>query len=80
MSEYKKSRQRVEPQTGEKQERTETFMPLLQFITSSGKSKAFYRKLIVRAIEDALVLLMLCCGIWVICTVVGTFFHLMGVV
>jgi hypothetical protein len=33
----------------------------------------------VRAIEDAVVLLMLGIGIWLVCTVVGGIFRLLGV-
>ena len=53
-------------------------MSLTQFIRRATKSQ-YFRSLIVRAIEDAIVLLVLCIGIWLVCTVVGGVFRLLGV-
>jgi len=53
-------------------------MSLTQFIRRAAKSQ-YFRSLIVRAIEDAIVLLVLCIGIWLTCTVVGGVFRLLGV-
>ena len=54
-------------------------MSLSQFITRCRESKAYFRGLVIRAIEDACVLLMLGVGIWALCVVVGILFKLMGV-
>jgi len=53
-------------------------MSLSQFIRRAAKSQ-YFRQLVVRAIEDAVVLLMLGIGIWLVCTVVGGIFRLLGV-
>lgn len=42
-------------------------------------TKADFRKLIIRVIEDACVLLLMVIGIWLVCTVVGGVFRLLGV-
>jgi len=53
-------------------------MSLSKFIKNAAKSQ-YFRALIVRAIEDAVILFMLCIGIAVVCTVVGGVFRLLGV-
>lgn len=42
-------------------------------------NKRYWRGLIVRAIEDALVLLLLCIAIRLICTILGGVFDALGV-
>ena len=41
--------------------------------------KAYYRGLIVRAIEDAVVWIVMSAAIWTICHLVGGIFQLLGV-
>ena len=41
--------------------------------------KAYFRRLVVRAIEDALVLLLMGAAIWSLCFVVGGALNLLGV-
>lgn len=53
-------------------------MSLSNFIKNAAKSQ-YVRALIVRAIEDAVILLTLVIGIWLVCTVVGGIFRLLGV-
>lgn len=53
-------------------------MSLTQFIKRAAKSQ-YVRQLVVRAIEDAVILLTLVIGIWLVCTVVGGVFRLLGV-
>lgn len=53
-------------------------MSLSNFIRRAAKSQ-YVRQLVVRAIEDAVVLFMLGVGIAVICVVVGGVFRLLGV-
>ena len=53
-------------------------MSLTQFIRKAARSQ-YFRRLVVRAIEDAVILLMMVVGIWLICTVVGGVFKLLGV-
>lgn len=53
-------------------------MSLTQFIKRAAKSQ-YFRALIVRAIEDAIVLFCIGIGIAVVCTVVGGVFRLLGV-
>lgn len=53
-------------------------MSLSNFIRRAAKSQ-YFRQLIVRAIEDAIILLMLGLGIAVVCTVVSGVFRLLGV-
>ena len=53
-------------------------MSLSQFIRRAAKSQ-YFRQLVVRAIEDAIVLLVLCIGIWLVCAAVGVVFRLLGV-
>lgn len=53
-------------------------MSLTQFIKRAAKSQ-YVRQLIVRAIEDAIVLFCIGIGIAVVCTVVGGVFRLLGV-
>lgn len=54
-------------------------MSLSNYITKCRESKAYFRGLVVRAIEDCCILLMLGVGIWAICAVVGGVFRLLGV-
>ena len=53
-------------------------MSLSQFIKRAARSQ-YVRQLVVRAIEDACILLMLGVGIWLVCPVVGGVFRLLGV-
>jgi hypothetical protein len=53
-------------------------MSLTQFIKRAAKSQ-YFRQLVIRAIEDAVILLMLGIGIAVVCTVVGGVFRILGV-
>lgn len=79
MKDNKKSRSRVQPQAGQEQKGVATFMSLPHFITKCRRSKAYFRGLVVRAIEDAIIYIILGVGIWVICIAVGGFFRLLGV-
>ena len=54
-------------------------MLLSDFITKCAKNKTYFRGLVVRAIEDAIMLLIGVIGIWLVCTVVGGVFRLLGV-
>ena len=54
-------------------------MSLSNFITKCRNSKAYFRGLIVRAIEDAVVLLIGCVAIWAICWLVTGIFRALGV-
>lgn len=54
-------------------------MSLTNFITKCRASKAYFRALVVRAIEDACVLLMLGVAVAVVCVIVGGLFRLLGV-
>ena len=53
-------------------------MSLSNFIRRAAKSQ-YFRQLIVRAIEDAIVLFCIGVGIAVVCVVVGGVFRLLGV-
>ena len=53
-------------------------MSLTQFIKRAAKSQ-YVRQLVVRVIEDAIMLLIGVIGIWLVCTVVGGLFRLLGV-
>ena len=53
-------------------------MSFTQFIKKIGKSQ-YFRQLVIRAIEDAIVLFLIGVGIWAVCWFVGTFFRLLGV-
>ncbi len=53
-------------------------MSLTQFIKRAAKSQ-YVRQLVVRAIEDACILLMLGVGIWVVCAVAGAALKWLGV-
>jgi hypothetical protein len=53
-------------------------MSLSNFIRNVTKSQ-YFRRLVVRAIEDACILLMLGVTIWAICWVVGGIFRILGV-
>jgi len=53
-------------------------MSLTQFIKRAAKSQ-YFRQLVIRAIEDAIVLFCIGVGIAVVCTVVGGVFRLLGV-
>jgi len=54
-------------------------MSLIQFITKCRESKQYFRGLVVRAIEDACILLMLGVAVWAVCTVAGWIFRALGV-
>ena len=54
-------------------------MSLSDFIRNCRESKAYFRGLIVRAIEDAVMLFIIGVGIWAVCAVVGYVFKLLGV-
>ena len=53
-------------------------MSLTQFIKRAAKSQ-YVRQLVVRAVEDGCVFLVMAIGIWLVCTVVGGIFRLLGV-
>ena len=53
-------------------------MSLSNFIRNATKSQ-YFRQLVVRAIEDAIILFCIGVGIAVICVVVGGVFRLLGV-
>lgn len=53
-------------------------MSLSNFIRNVTKSQ-YFRSLVVRAIEDAIILFCIGIGIAVVCTVVGGVFRLLGV-
>lgn len=53
-------------------------MPLSQFIRRAAKSQ-YFRALVVRAIEDAIVLFLMGVGIWAICWLAGEILQKMGV-
>jgi len=42
-------------------------------------TKAQFRALVVRAVEDAIMILIGVVGIWLVCTIVGGLFRIMGV-
>ena len=54
-------------------------MLLSDFITKCAKNKVYFRNLIVRAIEDFIVLFIGGVAIWAICWVVTGIFRLLGV-
>ena len=54
-------------------------MPLSNFITRITKSKAYFRRLVVRAIEDGIILFGICVAIAVVCYVCGSLLSMMGV-
>ena len=54
-------------------------MSLLNVITKCRASKAYFRGLVVRAIEDAIVLFLGGVLIWAICILVGGIFRALGV-
>ena len=54
-------------------------MLLSDFITKCRNSKAYFRGLVVRAIEDAIILFLGGAAIWSLCWVVGHAFNIMGV-
>ena len=56
-----------------------SLMSFQYFIKQCRESKAYFRALIVRAIEDAVMLFIIGVGIWAVCAVVGCIFRLMGV-
>ena len=53
-------------------------MSLTQFIRRAAKSQ-YFRALVVRAIEDACILMMLGVGIWTVCAVAGAALKWLGV-
>ncbi len=53
-------------------------MSLTQFIKRAAKSQ-YFRQLVVRAIEDAVVLFMLGIGIWALCAFAEAVLGSMGV-
>lgn len=54
-------------------------MSLSNFITKCRDSKAYFRGLVVRAIEDAIILFIGGVAIWAICVIVGGIFRALGV-
>ena len=54
-------------------------MSLSNFITKCRASKAYFRGLVVRAIEDAIILFLGGVAIWAICWLVGGIFRALGV-
>ena len=54
-------------------------MPLTNFITKCRESKAYFRGLVVRAIEDAVILFMLGVGIAAACVLLSAAVKWLGV-
>ena len=54
-------------------------MSLSNFITKCRNSKAYFRGLVVRAIEDGIILFLGGVAIWALCWLVGGIFRLLGV-
>ncbi len=54
-------------------------MLLTDFITKCRESKPYFRGLVVRAIEDAIILFIGGVAIWAICVIVGGIFRALGV-
>ena len=54
-------------------------MSLTNIITKCRESKSYFRKLIIRAIEDACVLLAIIVLIWALCAFASTVLGSMGV-
>ena len=54
-------------------------MPLAHIITKCRESKAYFRGLVVRAIEDAVILLILGTGTWAVCWLLGGILKGLGV-
>ena len=54
-------------------------MSLSNFITKCRDSKAYFRVLIVRAIEDAIILFIGGVAIWALCWVITGIFRVLGV-
>lgn len=54
-------------------------MSLTHFITKCRDSKAYFRGLVVRAIEDAIILFLGGVAIWAVCWVFTGIFRLLGV-
>ena len=53
-------------------------MSLCDYIKRMSKSQ-YFRKLVVRAVEDACILLVLTIGIWIVCALAGWALALLGV-
>lgn len=53
-------------------------MSLSQFIRRAAKSQ-YFRQLVIRAIEDAIILFCIGVGIWAVCWTVTAVFRLLGV-
>lgn len=54
-------------------------MPLSNFKLFFVKNQVYFKRLIVRCIEDLCFVLLLVVGIWLVCTVVGGIFRILGV-
>lgn len=54
-------------------------MPLSNFKLFSSKNQVYFKRLVVRCIEDLCFVLLLVVGIWLVCTVVGGIFRILGV-
>ena len=54
-------------------------MSFTEFITKCRDSKAYFRGLIIRAIEDGIVLFLLFAAVWSLAHVVSGIFRLLGV-
>ena len=54
-------------------------MSISQFITKCRTCKAYWRGLIVRAVEDAIILFIIGVVIWSVCWFASGIFHLLGV-
>ena len=54
-------------------------MSLIQFITKIKGCKSYYRGLIVRAIEDFIILFLMGVTVWSLAWVIGGVLKLMGV-
>ena len=54
-------------------------MSLSQFITKCRECKSYYRGLIVRAVEDFIILFIMGVAVWSLAWVIGGVLKLMGV-
>lgn len=77
MRDNKKSRPVLAHGTGERQ--GDVSMSLSNLITKCRESKAYFRRLVVRAIEDGIILFGICVAIAVVCYVCGSLLTMMGV-
>jgi hypothetical protein len=55
------------------------FMSLVHIITYCRESKAYFRRLVIRAIEDFIILTILGLGVAAVCVILGAILRWMGV-